>query len=284
MENLISFIENGKNEFAGKLLSFTVILLTAVIFVFLVRKLLEKLFQSSRDVKDPKRARRVKTLLVLTINCVRGFVYFFVTIFFLDMMGVKTGSLMAAAGLVSVAVGFGAQSLVKDALSGAFIIAEDQFGVGDYISVNADTKHDGTVVNFSMRSTRLKDGLSSFHTIPNGTITSVINFSRSPYTCHLSYPVSISVPVDDTIKILRETLDEFYDENKEAVIEIPIVQGISEFTDTCYKIQIAFICDVKDHWRLSKALNNALLSKWQKAGYKCPRISVLVEKEGGFDA
>ena len=92
----------------------------------------------------------------------------------LEYCGIPIKGLLAGAGILGLAVGFGAQSLVKDIISGFFIIFEDQFSVGDYIKINP---FEGEVLEIGLRTTKLKSKIGELHVIPNGSIIQVTNFS-----------------------------------------------------------------------------------------------------------
>lgn len=178
--------DTGNLNVLGKLLMIIAIFIVGMIIVAIMKRVLYKYI----DRKKAPNYSRMRTVIVLLINVVRVIVYFFATIFFLEIIGIDTKSLIATAGIMSVAIGFGAQSLVKDAISGIFILTEAQYDVGDYVRINADKEHVGTVVDFSVRTTKIRDASGSLHMIPNGTITSVINHSRERFTYFLTYPVA----------------------------------------------------------------------------------------------
>ena len=116
-----------------------------------------------------------KTLAGLLKSILRYVTYFTAAINILEIVGVKTASLLAAAGIGGLAVGFGAQNLVKDVISGFFIIFEDQYNVGDYVEAAGVA---GVVDEVGLRTTRLRDFGGQFHIIPNGEIALVTNHSR----------------------------------------------------------------------------------------------------------
>ena len=123
-----------------------------------------------------RSAARAATLGVV-LKSLAGFVVWAIAgITILGELGINLGPLVAGAGIAGVALGFGAQSLVKDFLAGVFILVEDQFGVGDVIDAGEAT---GTVEAVSLRATRLRDDGGTMWHIPNGLITRVGNKSRS---------------------------------------------------------------------------------------------------------
>lgn len=113
----------------------------------------------------------------------------------------KVGALLAGAGVAGLAIGFGAQSLVKDVISGFFIIFEDQFSVGDYVVVS---KAEGTVEEIGLRTTKIKSWTGERHVIPNGNITEVIN-----YSVHNGLAVvDINIPYESNIEEVEQDIEE----------------------------------------------------------------------------
>ena len=132
--------------------------------------------------------KRALTLASLLQSLSRYTVYAVVVMMLLREFQIDTTSILAGAGFLGLAVGVGAQSLIKDMVTGFFIIFEDQYGVGDYI-VSGDMA--GTVEDIGFRVTRLRDANGVLHIIPNGAITRISNYSRG----HMQAVVDVAVPV-----------------------------------------------------------------------------------------
>jgi small conductance mechanosensitive channel len=127
----------------------------------------------------------------------------------LAILGWDVRPLLAGAGLVSVALGFGAQTLVRDLIAGLFIIAEDQFGVGDLIDVNG---HPATVEALTVRSTTLRDFNGFVYYVPNGEMKIVINRSRGWNRWALDVPIAAGQDVDQALAIVRREVQRLNDE------------------------------------------------------------------------
>lgn len=135
---------------------------------------------SSRDeknsLKQRKQARQAKTIGQVVITTGNVAIYTTMVFMVLDLFNVNLGPVLTGAGIVGLAVGFGSQALVRDFVSGLFIIMEQQYGIGDHIQIG---DVEGEVVKVSMRSTVLKDKEGSRVYLANGTITKVINSTQS---------------------------------------------------------------------------------------------------------
>jgi small conductance mechanosensitive channel len=143
-------------------------------------------------------------------------------------VGVNVAPLLAGAGVVGVALGFGSQSLVKDFLSGLFILAEDQFGVGDVIDLDGQTS--GTVEAVSLRTTRLRAADGTVWHIPNGAIVRVGNKSQHWARALLDVEVAGDTDVDHAEHVIQRVVQDLYNE-RDDILEEPEVRGIERRDD-----------------------------------------------------
>ncbi|KAI7262573.1 hypothetical protein KC345_g9394 [Hortaea werneckii] len=146
--------------------------------------------------------------------------------------------LLAGAGVVGLAIGFGAQSLVKDVITGFFIIFEDQFAVGDVIQTGT---YKGTVEMIGLRTTRLLSSTGEVHIIPNGTIVNVTNYSLANALAVVDVPVKIERGLEATLALIGEALKGIEERNP-SVIAYPNVLGIQSMSTSEYVIRVAANC------------------------------------------
>jgi small-conductance mechanosensitive channel len=153
--------------------------------------------------------KRMDTLDQLGSNVIRFFVVVIAGIMVLDLLGLDVGPAIAGLGVVGIAVGFGAQSLVRDYLNGALILVENQFSKGDVVSVAGVT---GTVEDFSLRRTTLRDLDGIVHTVPNGEIHVASNRTRTWARINQNVMVAFGTDIDKAIEVVdavgREMLDD----------------------------------------------------------------------------
>ncbi|MFJ5718100.1 mechanosensitive ion channel family protein [Neobacillus sp. NPDC093127] len=147
--------------------------------------------------------RREETLSKLLDNILSYVVYFIAFMMILSVLGIDVKALIAGAGVVGLAVGFGAQSLVKDVISGFFIIFEDQFSVGDQIRVGV---LEGKVETIGLRTTKIKSGTGEVHILPNGSITQVTNFSLNNSVAMIDIAISSGEDIVRAEKVIGEAL------------------------------------------------------------------------------
>lgn len=209
---------------AGKGVRILVIITAAVIVQRILGAVVERFFFVGGGITalhfEEKRAR---TLTELLKTLIRYVLYFIALVLVLSEFQVDTTSLIAGAGVVGLALGVGAQSLIKDFITGFFIILEDQYAMGDYI-VSGDQA--GTVEEIGFRVTKLRDGKGVLHIIPNGSIVKVSNHTRGPMQAVVDIPVAQEADIDQVLKLLEQACSEV--KAMLEVVEGPKVLGIVE--------------------------------------------------------
>ena len=196
-----------------KLIMIILIIIIASISVKLCNKLVDYIMltkdNANRKFKIKSNEKRSETLHKLIRSAVRYTIYFIAFFQILSTLGINTTSIVASAGIASVAIGFGAQSLVKDIISGFFIILEGQFDVGDEVKLynQAAFIAGGSVMSLGLRSTKIRSGNGEIYFIPNGSINQVINYSL---TYNLA-EVKFSIQIDETIEAIEERIQKVLD-------------------------------------------------------------------------
>ncbi len=204
-----------------------VIVLVAAILIKLLRMVTGRLTKFTRDQQLPSgiRAQQLRTL-VSVINGVGLFVILLVALMqMLQVVNINIGPLLASAGVAGLAIGFGAQTLVKDVITGFFILMENQYDVGDVIRVAGVT---GTVESMTLRRTVLRDADGSLHTVPNSQITLVSNLTRDWTQTSLHVSTSYEEDSDKVIALLKEVGQEVRHDPlySDAIVTDPEVPGI----------------------------------------------------------
>ena len=204
------------------LIKIMVIALIAGIAVKISKKLIANVF--AIRAKSPLRVseRREATILKLLQNVVAYFIYFIAITTILGNLDVDVKGLIAGAGVVGLAVGFGAQSLVKDVITGFFIIFEDQFAVGDYVRVG---QVEGTVEMIGLRTTKIKATTGEVNIIPNGNIMEVTNFSINNSIAILDIGIAYEGNIDKAEKVITDVLEKM-PEKYEEIIGTPRFLGV----------------------------------------------------------
>jgi moderate conductance mechanosensitive channel len=204
-----------------------VILVLAFIFVRLLGIITNKVVALAEKTSNrgALRAQQVKTVAGVIHSAGVFLIVFFAFMQVLDAFNFNIAPLLASAGIAGLAIGFGAQTLVKDVINGFFILAENQFEVGDTIKASGVS---GTVEEITLRRTVLRDSDGTLHIVPNGSIQLVSNMTRdwSQVTLHVS--VDYSENSDRIVSLLKEVTESFYNDSafRQDVVAEPQVHGI----------------------------------------------------------
>ena len=173
-------------------------------------------------------------------NVVRYIVWFIVLTTVLSKFGISVNGIIASAGVVGIAVGFGARTIVKDIITGFFIIFENQFDVGDYVKINSGgtTVAEGTVKSIGLRSTRINTITGELTILPNGSMGEITNYSITNGTSIVEIPVSVDENLDKVEKKLNKLFtamrSKYY-----LFITDPVVLGIDGLDETKVIIRIS---------------------------------------------
>ncbi|WP_245626809.1 mechanosensitive ion channel family protein [Aestuariivita boseongensis] len=230
-------------------------------------------------------ASRLATLLPLFRNFMLIIVVVSIALVVLLELGINVSPLFAGAGVVGLAVGFGAQTLVRDIFSGAFFLVDDAFRKGEYIDIG---QVKGTVEKISVRSFQLRHHLGALHTIPFGEIQVLTNYSRDWVMMKLPLRVTYDTDVDRVRKLIKNLGAE--------LMEDPVVgpsflqplksQGVIEMQDSAMIIRVKFMTKPGDQWIVRKRVYQDIRDLFEREGIKFAHREVTVriadEPEGGL--
>jgi small conductance mechanosensitive channel len=244
-------------------------------------KWLERLIREKdplQAVEAKKRAQTLGKILRHTLLTVIGFI---AVLMILGELGIQLGPLLATAGIGAVALGFGAQSLVKDVISGFFIILEDQYRIGDAIDVAGVS---GLVESVNLRKTVLRDLEGRVHTIPNGEIKKVTNLSKEWSRAVVDIGISYREDIDHIITLLSEIGKELANEEpyKSAILEPMEILGVEQFKESEIIIRMIVKTVPLKQWEVSRELRRRIKNRFDEKGIQIPfphRLLFWGEKE-----
>ena len=195
-----------------------------------------------------------RTLVVLTVG---------VSIFKILFPAINLAPLFAGAGIVGVAIAFGSQSLVKDVLTGVFIITENQYRVGDYVSIN---DADGRVEHIGARSTVIRDNNGNVHYLPNGTIGHVINKTMGYSMVRFTLLLNASTDLDAAISVINQVGDKLAESDKwkKKILTAPQFSSIGAFTGSSVEVTITGKTQPSDQWAVTAEMRKRLLVAFEK--------------------
>ncbi len=184
-----------------------------------------------------------------------------------------TGTLLASASVLGVALGFGSQSLVKDIIGGFFILFEDQFSVGDYIQTG---QFAGVVEETGIRATHLRDWGGELHIIPNGSITAVTNFSRGKMRALVDILVPYDEDLDRAMKVMNSVCETVSTEFGDKIIDPPAVQGVIQFGERNAVLRVIGFTQPNEQWSLERELRRQIHSAFLKEGIRTPQQNIFM--------
>ncbi|SHF32636.1 small conductance mechanosensitive channel [Caldanaerobius fijiensis DSM 17918] len=245
--------------------------------LLLLYKAVDKFFRNYKSSKFNISERKIKTMGTLVKNISKYVIYFIFVTIVLSFFNIKIESLLTVAGIGGLAVGFGAQSLVKDVITGFFILFEDQFGVGDYITVD---KYSGIVEEVGLRVTKIRDFSGAIHIIPNGQITSVTNHNAGNMRALVEISVAYKEDLDKVQNVLQMVCDEVREEMSDKIVDGPTVLGVSGIGSGAVNITIVAIAKPMKHWEVERELRLKIKEAFDKEGIEMPYNKVVIYNEG----
>ena len=247
-----------------------VFIIVGMIIISIANRVIENFLMRKirlRNSKAHKSSKRNKTLVSMLQNTVTVFGWFVIVVTILETFNIPVGTLLAGAGIAGLAIGFGAQSLVKDMITGFFIILENQFDKGDFVRVTnlGGTVAEGQVVYLGLRSSRILGYNSEMYMIPNGTIGEVVNYSKENTVAFLDFFLPIDADVRRVERILSVYLEENWQKN-ENIIEPPELIGVQDFVSGQLQYRIMFVTRPMEHLQVMRDYRINIQSHLQNNG------------------
>lgn len=240
-------------------------------------------FLHSRNSYSKRRNRnRAKTITPMIRNLALSVIIIVAGIILLANLGINITPILAGAGVIGLALGFGAQSLVADLITGIFILIEDSIAVGDFVKIN---NYMGTVEGLNLRIVRMRDLDGVLHITTFSHIDSIHNMSRNFGIALMKLRLPHDLPIDDAIALMHRTaLDVQADAFIRSLIRSPLeIQDITEFDNGCPILRMRFFTAPEYQWNVSRAFNLALKRRMEKEyiNLGTPRLSISMESGGG---
>ncbi|WP_052127297.1 mechanosensitive ion channel family protein [Pontibacillus litoralis] len=253
-------------DIALKIGTILFILFMAMLVIRIGKKIIQNLFKKRRRGPFQITERRENTLIKLLENTLTYTIYFAAIVMILQNLGFEVGAMLAGAGIAGLAIGFGAQSLVQDIISGFFIIFEDQFSVGDYIQTNTS---EGFVEEIGFRTTKIKHWTGKIYIIPNGNIKEVTN-----YSIHNSIAVvDVSIAYEGDINRAEEAIEELLQEmpnRYEEIRAVPELLGVQHLGTSDIQLRIIAETEPMMHWHIARMMRKDIKNHLDERGIEIP--------------
>ena len=248
----------------SKLMLAGLVILLGALAIRMGRHLIRKMMRAKVGRTPGQR----ETLRSLTTSVFNYIMYFLIAPFALGVFGVNVTSMIAVAGVGGIAVGFGAQTLVKDAISGIFLWVEGNITVGDIVEVNGLS---GEVESIALRTTSIRHFSGNLYVIPNGDIRTITNMTRT----FKRAIVDVRLPYEEKLERLLDILEDEMEAASKAIEgfnEPPQVLGVLSFEADCIIVRLSALCPVKENWRIEREMRMRVKNRFDREGIQMPHI------------
>lgn len=250
----------------NELISILLIILVALILIKIINKFTDRVilrFIESSGKTNLFEKRRAETLTTTLKNTLKAIIVLFAGILILGQMGLNTTALIASAGFAAAAIGFGAQSLIKDVISGFFILAENQFRVGDYVTI---ANLYGRVEEVGLRTTIIKGDDGVVHYIPNGQILLSSNFTRGRSGLYFDISISPKANINKAIDIINSvglalSKDKVFIDD---IVQAPYFARLESFSEKGVLLKVLGETKPNMQWYISGEFRRRLLAEFKK--------------------
>lgn len=254
-----------KKEIIGPIF---IVIFALVIYAF-VTKVTKKIFKLKNKKIDD---RRLKTIVSLINNIFKYLILIIALLMILDIYGISTSGFITSLGIVGVAAGLAVQDILKDILSGASIILENQYAVGDIVEING---FKGEIVDLGLRTTKIQAACTGeIKIVSNRNIVEVINYSISKNSLYFDIPVSYDDDIDKVIKALNDVCEKVKKEN--SIIDNSYCIGINSFDSSSIAYRVVIESDVKNSLMAKRILLKEIKQTFDKKKITIPYDQVVI--------
>jgi small conductance mechanosensitive channel len=275
-ENIIDwFFSGGIRIFLIAIGTFIFLRILKTVVHHIMDQVLKKTYNRQSEAALAKRQKTLESVANATLKIV---IWVISGLMILSELGVDIAPLIAGAGIVGIALGFGGQYLVRDIIAGLFIIIEDQFRKGDVVEIAGSS---GLVQDVNLRRTILRDLDGAEHHIPNGEITKTLNKTKFWSRIHLNIGIAYEADIDKAFEILNEVGKEFAEDEKwkDSIIKVPEVIGLDELADSAVVIKILGEIKPGKQWDAMRELNLRIKKALDKAHIEIPFPQITISKK-----
>ena len=242
-----------------------VIIIAKIAFSF-INYLIDNLFDE-KDEYDSQTIQRNKTLKTILRSALKYLFYFIVITMALQVLGIPISSILAGAGVFGLAIGFGAQQLVEDVITGFFILFENQFGVNDYVEVAGV---EGFVQKVGLRTTTLQSLDGDVHIIPNSNIQQVTNLTADFKRVKVDAAIEYEQDIGQAIAVLEDISKELQEEYPDVINEGPKVLGVQELAASSVNIRVIAMVEAPKMWHMERVMQRKIKDRFDEEDIGIP--------------
>ena len=231
-----------------------------MLFYKIVKKLIRKVV-----INEKVNPSQGKTIVSILQSAIKYVISFIATMMILVIIEIDITPILTSAGILGFAIGFGSQNLVRDIISGFFIIFEGQIHVGDFVEIN-DGKIRGTVEDIGLRITKVREWSMKLNYVPNGEIKLVNNFTRGK----MRAIIDVTVPYEEDIKrvqnVLEEACKKVSSKHNEKLLDEPEILGITSIDEKGITFTLMALTTPDSYWFIGRELRRIVLEEFNRSG------------------
>ncbi|WP_416199011.1 MAG: Small conductance mechanosensitive channel [Sporanaerobacter sp.] len=281
MQGVLQFLqdvfikENKELNVLGKIAKIAIIFLLARLGIRIVNAIINNSLEKRKKFKFEIDEKKANTLATILKNVNKYVFYFIALVPSLELFGIKATSILATAGIGGLAIGIGAQGIVKDVLTGFFILFEDQFSIGDYVKIG---EYEGIVEEMGLRVTKIRGFSGELYIIPNNKIDVVINRVRGSMRALVEVSISYEEDIDKALKVLEDISLDLKNTEK-AILEGPTVLGVSKLGEYDIVLTVVAKTEPMEQWRIERTIRKKVVEAFREENIDIPYPKRIVLNE-----
>jgi small conductance mechanosensitive channel len=264
--------EDGTFNPLGKLVIIVLIFTSIFIITRIVNHIVDRSLRDRKISRLQITDRRMNTLSEILKKVVKYVLVFIGIAVSLDLFSINTTSIIATAGIGGLAIGFGAQSLVKDIITGFFILLEDQYAVGDYVKIGS---FEGVVEELGVRVTKLRDFTGELHIIPNSNVQVVTNRTRGAMRALVKISIAFEEDINRAIQVMEKVSSELAKSNGN-ILEGPTVLGVTDLGGSDVVLTVIAKTKAMEQWAVEREIRKGIKEAFDREGIEIPYSKVVV--------
>ena len=243
--------------------------ITYIVLSRIVRRAVKISVVRDQGMTEEAETKRENTLIRIFNGAIRIIMILIALLMILQEVGIEIGPILAGAGVVGLAVGFGAQYLIRDIITGLFIILENQYRIGDVINIGSEG---GVVEDISLRMTTLRDLNGTVHHIPHGEVTRVSNLTKSWSRVNINIGVSYNANIEKVIDVINRTGEKLAEDPqfKDSIISPPKFLRVDEFADSSVVVKILGETKPSKQWEVAGEFRKRIKAEFDREGIEIP--------------
>jgi len=280
MEKILELLEITQKDLINLGFNFVI---TILIFLFanfllnVISRYTKLAIEKAKLMEDQQKGKRIVTTMTLARSVCRYAIYFFAVAVVLNQFGYGSiiSNMLVTAGIGTLAISFGAQSVVQDVVTGLFLMFEKQYSVGDFVKID---DYEGIVTAVSMRVTYINSKGKTV-IIPNGKVSTVVNYSSEYTIFDVVVPTPYEANTREVMDVIADEINKYYLQHKEVFFEQPSVMGVTAFGNSSVDITVRGKCVALKHWETERAIRLVIKERFDGEGISIPYTQIVVHNE-----